>query len=418
MRWLVHALAFPPTGTHRPPVTVPKLPAISRKLLIAVTLTNAVAAFGIVVTVSITEGLTDPTRTVVQLVLLGLVGLVWASVLQRQFARLIEAPLAESVNIAELIARGDTSRRLPDGSTQEFHALATSVNRMTEQLLEADQLRLRTEKLATLGRLAAGIAHEVGNPLGAIATYAQVARGRANDSPTVNEPLDAIDREVTRIDRIVRGLLDYARPRLLSPRACEVDTVLNEVLQLLNDQGVMRRVTVNRELDADEGLVYAEKHDLEQLFVNLVLNAVDAMNGEGKLAIRSRTTSVNTAIESAQRRTDAPSERFPHQPNGRAAAWVARADRPEAVLQVVIADSGPGVAPEDAERVFEPFFSTKEEGKGTGLGLAIVARIAENLGGTVWVQRAREGGAAFVLLFPLHSVTGGRSRRNGLQSND
>ena len=76
----------------------------------------------------------------------------------------------------------------------------------------------------------------------------------------------------------------------------------------------------------------------------------------------------------------------------------------------MIADSGPGVAAEDAERVFEPFFSTKTAGKGTGLGLAIVARIAENLGGTVWVQRAREGGAAFVLLFPLHTITGPRKQ--------
>lgn len=409
-------LAFPTTATHRPPVTVPKLPSISRKLLIAVTVTNAVAAFGIVVTVSITERLTEPTRTITQLVLLGLVGLLWASVLQRQFARLIERPLAESVNTAELIAGGDTSQRLLERDTQEFHALATSVNRMTEQLLEADQLRLRTEKLATLGRLAAGIAHEVGNPLGAIATYAQIARGRAGDSPAVNEPLDAIDREVTRIDRIVRGLLDYARPRLLTPRPCEVDTVLIDVLQLLADQGVMRRVQVDHELSAKEGLVYAEKHDLEQLFVNLVLNAVDAMSGEGRMVIRSRTTSVNTAIEAAQRRTDAPTERFPHQPNGRAAAWVARADRPEAVLQVVIADSGPGVASEDAERIFEPFFSTKQAGKGTGLGLAIVARIAENLGGTVWVQRAREGGAAFVLLFPLHTNTGAHARKSAEQS--
>ncbi|MGV3708817.1 MAG: sensor histidine kinase [Gemmatimonas sp.] len=398
-------------------MTVPKLPLISRKLLIAVTVTNAVAAFGIVVTVSITERLGEPTRTLVQLLLLVLVGIVWASVLQRQFARLIETPLAESVNTAELIARGDTSRRLPGGNTQEFDALATSVNRMTEQLLEADQLRLRTEKLATLGRLAAGIAHEVGNPLGAISTYAQVTRDRSAKGAPIDEPLDAIDREVHRIDRIVRGLLDYARPRLLTPSPTEVDAVLSQVLQLLGDQGLLRRVKIDRELGAADGLVYAERHDLEQLFVNLVLNAIDAMSGEGQLAIRSRTTSVNTAIQAAaQRRGDAPSDRFPHQPNGRAAAWVARADRPDAVLQVVIADSGPGVAPEDAERVFEPFFSTKEAGKGTGLGLAIVARIAENLGGTVWVQRAREGGAAFLLLFPLHINTGGARRKTGEHS--
>lgn len=396
-------------------MTNTKLPAISRKLLNAVTVTNAVAAFAIVATMSITEGMRDPARTVLFVALLVLIGLVWAMVLQRQFAGLVEAPLAESVHAAELIAAGDTSKRLPPARTQEFQALATSVNRMTEQLLEADQQRLRVEKLATLGRLAAGIAHEVGNPLAAVSTYAHVVRlrtdGAVDIAANIAEPLDAIEREVARIDRIVRGLLDYARPRLLTPKPCAVDAVLGDVLQLLSDQGVMRRVLVEQELSADDGLVYAERHDLEQLFVNLVLNAVDAMDGEGKLALRTRVTSVNAAVAAAQRRTDAPTERFPHQPNGRAAAWVARADRPEAVLQVVIADSGPGVAAEDAERIFEPFFSTKQTGKGTGLGLAIVARIAENLGGTVWVQRAREGGAAFVLLFPLHTNTGSYARK-------
>ena len=246
----------------------------------------------------------------------------------------------------------------------------------------------------------------MGNPLAAVTTYAHIIRMRAGDNTALDEPLDAIDREIGRIDRILRGLLDYARPRLLTPKPVDLDDVLGSVLQLVADQGVTRRVQIERELSAPGALVYGERHDLEQLFVNLILNAVDAMKGDGRLAIRSRITSVNDAIVAAEhRRGDAASDHFAHQPSGRAAAWVARTDRPEALLQVVIADSGPGVAPEDAERVFEPFFSTKHAGQGTGLGLAIVLRIAENLGGTVWVQRAREGGAAFVLLFPLHNGT-------------
>jgi two-component system NtrC family sensor kinase len=401
---------LPAASSHRPRVTAP-LPSINRKLLLAVALPNAVAVAGIIATMWVTEGLAPITRALAVVMLLSLVSVVWASVLRRRAARLIEAPLAVSVEVAERIARGDTSCRLPGGETREFDALATGVNRMTELLLEADQQRLRVEKLATLGRLATGIAHEVGNPLAAVATYAEVVRLRAGNAADLVEPLDAMDREIARIDRIVRGLLDYARPRLLTPKPVSVDDVVRGTLQLIADQGVTRRVQVERELSASEGLVYAERHDLEQLFVNLFLNAVDAMHGEGKLAIRSRITSVQEALAAAsQRRGDAPQDRFPHQPSGRAAAWVSRADRPEAVLQVVIADSGPGVALEDAERIFEPFFSTKAAGQGTGLGLAIVARIAENLGGTVWVQRAREGGAAFVLLFPLHSGTSARTR--------
>jgi two-component system NtrC family sensor kinase len=398
------------TARHRPPVPAP-LQHIHRKLLLALAFTNAVAVVGIIATMWVTEGLRDATRAFAVILLLTLVSVVWMSVLRRQSKSLIEQPLADSIAAAEQIAQGDTSKRLPHGTTQEFDALATSVNRMTEQLLEANQQRLRVEKLATLGRLAAGIAHEVGNPLAAVTTYAYLIRSRAGDNSALQEPLDAIDREISRIDRIVRGLLDYARPRLLTPKPISIDEVLRDVLQLVADQGVTRRVRIERELSAQHGLVYGEKHDLEQLFVNLILNAVDAMHGEGRLAIRSRITSVPDAIAVTQRRGDAPNESFPHKPSGRAAAWVARTDRPDGVLQVVIADSGPGVAAEDEERVFEPFFSTKRAGNGTGLGLAIVLRIAENLGGTVWVQRAREGGAAFVLLFPLHSSVAERTQQ-------
>jgi signal transduction histidine kinase len=104
--------------------------------------------------------------------------------------------------------------------------------------------------------------------------------------------------------------------------------------------------------------------------------------------------------EATRRMTDTPDVHVPHGPNRRAEAWLAAADCPEEVVQVVVADSGTGVSPGDADRIFEPFFTTKEPGKGTGLGLAIVARTIDNLGGTIWVQRAREGGAAFVLLLP------------------
>jgi signal transduction histidine kinase len=143
---------------------------------------------------------------------------------------------------------------------------------------------------------------------------------------------------------------------------------------------------------------------LEQVFVNLLLNAVDAMDREGDIVIRTRINDAAAFTETIEkRRTDPLPQRWQHRPGKRALAWLARPDAPSRFLQVVLADSGTGVAPEDEERIFEPFFSTKQPGKGTGLGLAIVSSTIENLGGTIWVQRAREGGAAFVILLPLHS---------------
>jgi signal transduction histidine kinase len=373
----------------------------------AVAFINAVAALGVVATMWVTEGLVR-SRLVIVLVLLTLVAVVWTLVLQRIIARDVEQPLEAVVRAAEAIAEGDSSHRVPAGATAEFDALATSINRMTEQLLTATELRLRAEKLATTGRLAAGVSHEIGNPVAAIANYAHLLRMRAGFTPGVAEPLDALEREIGRIDRIMRGLLDYARPRRLTPKPIEVDAVIRDVVRLLADQGLTRRIEVVQALEAPAGIVYAERHDLEQVFVNLLLNAVDAMDGAGTIALRSRVVEVGQFVDGgAQRRDDPSSDRWPQRPSRRALAWLARTDRPERVLQVIIADSGPGVAPEDAERIFEPFFSTKQPGKGTGLGLAIVASALDNLGGTIWVQRAREGGAAFVILLPLH--------RGGLQ---
>ena len=307
-------------------------------------------------------------------------------------------------------AAGDSTRRVPVGDTHEFAQLAVSINRMTEQMLAATQSRLRVEKLATMGRIAAGVSHEIGNPVSAIANYAHVLRMRTVDVPGTTEPIDALEREIARIDRIMRGLLDYARPRRLTPKPIVVDEVILDVVRLLDDQGIVRRFRVTRNLEAADGMVYAERHDLEQVFVNLLLNAVDAMDREGDVVISSRINDAQSFAETIdKRRDDLTPQRWVHRPSKRALAWLARPAGPSRFLQVVMADSGTGVAPDDEERIFEPFFSTKQPGKGTGLGLAIVASTIENLGGTIWVQRAREGGAAFVMLFPLHSGGYGRS---------
>jgi len=263
---------------------------------------------------------------------------------------------------------------------------------------------VRAERLATTGRLAAGIAHEVGNPLAAIATYAQVLRQRSGNAAGLVEPVDALQREIERIDRIVRGLLDYARPRRSTPDAVRVDRVLDDVVRLVRDQGLLRRVDVAWDLETGAGGVRADRHDLEQAFVNLILNAVDAMEGVGTLRLRARTfPGASLASVHVRRRDDAEGAVFEHVPSARALAWLDRQRPMGQVLQVVVADSGPGVPAADADRVFEPFYSTKVPGRGTGLGLAIVAQTIEALGGTIWVQPAREGGAAFVLLLPLEA---------------
>ncbi len=378
-------------------------PRIHHRLTRVLFVASGIALALVVGSMWLTEYLPPALRWPIVLALIALVSVVWASVLRRQVVQLIEVPLAQCVEAAKAIASGDGTHRVPAGQTEEFEQLAVSINRMTDQILTATQSRLRIEKLATMGRIAAGISHEIGNPVSAIANYAHVLRMRTEHVPGTSEPIDALEREITRIDRIMRGLLDYARPRRLTPKPIVVDDIIRDVLLLLSDQGITRRFKLAEALGAPDGVVYAERHDLEQVFVNLLLNCVDAMDREGEIAISTHINDVSMLTENIdKRRTDPLPQRWLHRPSKRALAWLSRPESPSRFLQVVIADSGTGVAPEDTDRIFEPFFSTKQPGKGTGLGLAIVATTIENLGGTIWVQRAREGGAAFIILLPLH----------------
>ena len=318
--------------------------------------------------------------------------------------RLVIRPLDEMVGAAEAIAEGDLARRAPLTGSVELARLAKSLNRMTTRLLEEQTLVVRAEKMASIGRLAAGVAHEIGNPLGAINGYIHIARRRLRASGLEDE-LDAIERETTRIDRIVRGLIDYARPRRATPEAIDVEGCVDRVVSMLRDQGVLKQVRVHTEISPGVSDLSGDRHEFEQALVNLVLNAVDAMKGEGAVTIAARDDSLASLQEDVTpRKDDPPSVLVERDRNPRVRAWLHRVGDPARILTVTVADSGPGVPLEDAERIFDPFFTTKSPGKGTGLGLAIVARIVENLGGVVSVRRAREGGAAFVMMFPLPAL--------------
>jgi signal transduction histidine kinase len=332
-----------------------------------------------------------------------------------QINRLIIRPLRETAAATEAIADGDLRRRVSPYESLELQQLGESVNRMTDRLIEEQTQLVRAEKLASVGRLAAGIAHEIGNPLGALNGYTHILRGCVKGDALAADAITGFERETLRIDRIVRGLLDYARPRKATPLPIDVNESLRHVVDLLNAQGVLRRVSMRLELANESPRVYGERHDLEQVFVNVLLNAAHAVEPTGQVAIRT-TCMTRTTLEAGMVRAgDAPGTAVPHLPSPRVHRWLQMENRPEEVVKIIIADSGPGVPPENTERIFDPFFTTREPGKGTGLGLAIVLRIVENFQGIVWVQKAREGGAAFHLLFPLAPETPGAPPIPGLE---
>lgn len=312
--------------------------------------------------------------------------------------RVILRPLREAMSTAEAIAAGDLQRRLPAGESLEIDNLATSVNRMTDRLLEERAHLVRAEKMASVGRLAAGVAHEVGNPLAAINGYLHVLSRQAGGSEATRDAIAGLERESARIDRIVRGLLDYARPGARGTGPVDVNQVAESVVELLRVQGVLRHLEIEFRPETPAVHVLGDRHQLEQALVNLMLNAADAMAESGRLSVVVQRSSRQELMTGTRRASDAGTARG-SLPNARAMRWLQVAEA-ESVVTITVADSGPGVPAGDEERVFDPFYTTKDPGKGTGLGLAIVARAIEDAGGTIWVSRSREGGAAFRILLP------------------
>ena len=275
---------------------------------------------------------------------------------------------------------------------------------LAAQLLEAEGHRDQAERLASSGRVAAGLAHELGNPLCAIANYTHSLENTV--APEARPLLTSLRREVARIERLAEGFIAHATPRAAELRA-DVNVSLRETLSFLGDQGVFRCITVSENLDESPLPVIASTVQLEQLFANLVLNAADAMPGGGALWLWNRRDVAEVLLDADRRRSadvmrpSEPAERVVVSDAGRPRAeWLA-AHTGREVVKLVVADSGHGVPRGDEERIFEPFVTTKSAGKGTGLGLAIVRRMVDELDGLIWVQRSREGGAAFHLVLPI-----------------
>ncbi len=335
--------------------------------------------------------------------------------------RLIVNPLAETAAVAEAIAGGDYERRAAPGTSREMALLATALNRLTDQLLQnqerlADNVRslhetnqllhdaqselVQAEKLASIGRFAAGVAHEIGNPLGALLGYSSVLR-RRGAPPDI---LDRMDREARRIDRIVRDLLDYSRPGAGTRAPVDANASIRRVLELLEEQGRLTAVRVRLDLEEALPCIEAVPNRLDQMFVNLLTNAVAAMEGSGVLTVVTRRERYRPDRHTPARRADdPPGVDYSHLRRHRhGTARDANRLQPEReVVRIVIADTGPGIPRDQIDFIFDPFFTTKAPGEGTGLGLSIVAGAVADLGGRIEVTSAEGGGAVFHLFLPV-----------------
>ncbi len=269
------------------------------------------------------------------------------------------------------------------GSHGEIQGTALVIQDLSYQKKLEDEAR-RNQTLARLGGLVAGLAHEVKNPLGGIKGAAQLLAQRFADQPEIGEYTGVMIREIDRLSRLVEQLLTLGAPPPPTLAAVNIHKVLHEVLALMRTELSAHGIAVRLQIDPSLPDVYGEEAQLTHVFLNLVKNALEAMRQGGSLTV---TTRMETDFYILRRAASAV---------GGAASAVGGSGK---FLRVEIADTGPGFAVADLERVFEPFFTTKP--RGSGLGLAICERIVAAHGGDIHAENARGGGAMVTVTLPV-----------------
>lgn len=286
--------------------------------------------------------------------------------------RVATQPMDRIVAMSKKVIAGDLTARVGLDETAELATVGAAVDRMAEaiaeresQLKEATQRQIsRSEKLASIGRLAAGIAHEINNPLTGVLMFAHLLQEKGGRDEEDAKDLDVIVSETERVRGIVRSLLDFARQSPPSKELLDINGVVREVLKLIHKQAERGNVVVDEQLGDPLPPVLGDRNQLAQVLVNLSLNAIEAMPDGGRL-------SVSTGAR-----------------NGR--------------VVIVVRDTGCGIKAENLDRVFDPFFTTKPPGEGTGLGLSVSYGTVEQHGGELTVESREGEGTAMTVALPIH----------------
>lgn len=302
----------------------------------------------------------------------------------------ITNPLQKMVVATQKISTGDLTHKVEVSSKDEIGYLADSFNQMTadlkaanekliewgktlekkveertKELTEMQAHLIQSEKLASLGKLAAGIAHEINNPLGGILIYSHLLLEDTDKNSPHYENLKKIVKETSRCKDIVKGLLEFARPKEPEMSLISINDIAENSLSIMERQALFQNIKIKKTYTSDLPKIVADSAQLQQVFMNIVINAAEAMEGNGILALSTSLSRDGTCIE------------------------------------VKFSDTGHGIMEEDRKRLFEPFFTTKEVGKGTGLGLAMSYSIIQKHHGTIEVKSEHGKGSTFTVKLPL-----------------
>ncbi len=295
-------------------------------------------------------------------------------------ARPIVGALSRFMTYAERIGRGDFTPITPARKYRdEFSKLALTLNRMMRAVDRQHRILVESHKMRAMGNLVAGVAHELNNPLNNILLTACLLReeGEALDETEREEMLEDLVSQSDRAKRIVQNLLDYARETESKLEALDLAAIIDHTLRLAGNQIRMKKVRMTLELPEDLPPVHGDRQLLGQVFLNLILNALDVLPEKGEIRIRAET------------------------------------GRQEGFLAVDVSDNGPGIPEHVLDRIFDPFFTTKPQGRGTGLGLAVSHGIMNKLGGDLLVRSTPGRGATFTVLLPVTTIPGTVSSPGG-----
>lgn len=275
----------------------------------------------------------------------------------------ISRPLTGLAEATRQVAHGDWSVRAPVRAYREMRTLAASFNTMVGTLKETQEQLIQKEKLASVGQLAAGVAHEINNPLGSVLLYADILHKETPaEDRQQKEDLQMIIREATRCKTIVNDLLNFSRQNEILAQETDVNDLLQELAEEMSKQELLKEIQIVLELAPDLERIHADPLQLHQVFVNLMNNASEAMPDGGRLTLRTR---------------NGPSP---------------------GLITIEVQDTGIGISEENMKKVFTPFFTTKPIGKGTGLGLAIIYGIIKMHRGQISVQSKVGKGTMFSII--------------------
>lgn len=310
-------------------------------------------------------------------VIITVAGMVLAIGLGYIIASKMSRPVKELIKASHEVSQGNLFPEIGPISKSELGVLQKTFKEMLTSLQERDKRQkvesevklLQSEKQASIGKLAGGVAHEINNPLTGIFTFTHMLLRRKDIPEDVRADLETIGQETERVRKIVKGLLDFSRQTELDREPTDVNRLIRFTLSLVENQALIKGVSLNFEPGEGLPMVTLDRNQMQSVLLNIIINALDATDPSGSITV---TSGIGVS-------TSHPGQKG---------------------IEILCTDTGCGIPPENLNKLFDPFFTTKDVGHGTGLGLSVSYGIVERHGGTMWVQSKVGKGSTFKVWLP------------------